>query len=1009
MPSFNKEVNIISANLGSIYASMSLRLGDFQGNINSAIRGFEELNNAGNRAKGGVQSAGETLNKTGKGLTTFGNTMTKTVTLPILGAGAAGIKMGMDMEAGAVKVSTVADMTKISMDDITSGIKNLSNETGVSTNELNEALYNSISASVDTADAMGFVSDATKLAKAGFADIGSTIDVLTTIMNSYGYEASEVTKISDILIQSQNLGKLTVSQLSTAMGKVIPTAKAAGVGIEQVSSAYVEMTKAGVGVNESTTYINSMLNELSKSGTKVDKTLRQVSGKSFKELMDSGSSVGDALAILDKNAKSNGKTLGDLFGSAEAAKAGFILAEEGGEKFNETLKKLGSSAGSTETAFDKVSNTTKEKFIRTLNESKNQLMEFGTKLLPVVDKALDSFGGLLDKFNELSPSTQDWVLKMAMGAAVVGPFAGGIGRLTGGVGTLLMTGPKIAGFFGTFGSGAATAAGAATTAGSAAAVAGGTAGFGALAGGIGGAIATVAPWLAGAAAIGGAAYGVYKVLDTDVVPAVDMFADSWGVVTDTVNGTGEIVATETFKISEGTKTAVQGYLDFRDQSLGALREWGTGITEITEENLINWITKNTEYTDGLIAANNIKREEELLKISEFYLGLEGLDQESKEALIRQNDTYYTDLNKKVEEATTAQNEIITKVKNGELELNAQTMNEIIMLENSKADNVIRILSEEEKEVAVLQQRMKENSVRENTEQASEIIKKSIETKDNKIKAAQEEFEGVIKFLEEQKSKGIIISDEQYSEIIDTARQRRDDAISAAEEEKAGVVKKMEEMGIDLENTVDTDTGEILTKWDVFWRDVKKTFNTGGNDANTEVDKAGDTVNQTMSTSMSSMERTIGTSVDNSARKLGSLANDINKIPTSKTVNITVNETFKQYGRPTAGGNQVGRFNTGTRSFEGGRAIVHDSMTMGTGEIMDLPGGTRIYPHDVSVQMAREAAKEVAREFAKENKQQTPGGNLTLSIKEFINNREQDIEDLADELAFYLRERGLGGA
>ncbi|WP_201747363.1 phage tail tape measure protein [Clostridium perfringens] len=827
------------------------------------------------------------------------------------------------------------------------------------------------------------------------------------MLNSYGLEASEVARISDVLIQSQNLGKLTVEQLSSSMGKIIPTAKAAGVGIEQVSSAYVEMTKAGVSVEESTTYVNSMFNELNKSGTKVDKTLRQVSGKSFKELMESGASVGDALAILDKHAKSNNKTLGDLFGSSEAAKAGFILAEEGGEKFNETLKKLGNSAGSTESAFDKVSNTTQAKFMKTLNESKNSLMEFGTKLLPIVDKSLDTFGGLLDKFNELSPSTQDWVLKMAMGAAVVGPVARGLGSVVNGAGVLISTGPKIASFFGAFGSGATAAAGAATTAGSAAAVAGGAGGFGALVGGIGGALAAVAPWVAGAAVVGGAAYGIYKTLDQDVVPAVDMFKDSWETVTDTVNGTGEIVAVESFKISEGTKEAVQGYLDFRDESLSAIREWGAGVVEITDESLLGWITKNNEYTESLIATNNQKREEELIKISEFYLELEGLDQASKEALIRQNDTYYTDLNKKVEEATNAQNEIITKIKNGEVELNTQTMNEIINLENSKADNVIRILSEEEKEVAVLQQRMKENSVRETTEQASEIIKKSIETKEGKIKAAREEFEGVIKFLEEQKSRGIVISDEQYSQIIDTARQRRDEAISTAEEEKNGVVQKMKEMGIDIENTIDTDTGEILSDLDKFWKSIKKVFGQGGEDANTEVSKAGDKVNQTMSTSMSSMERTVGTSVDNASRKLGGLANDIHNIPNSKTVNITVNETFKQYGRPTAGGNQMGRYNTGTRSFEGGRAIVHDSMTMGTGEIMDLPGGTRIYPHDVSIQMAREAAKEVAKEFAKESKANNSGiRDLNLNIKEFNNMREQDVADLADEIAFYLRETRL---
>ena len=167
----------MSANLGSIYSSLELKLGNFEKNINSAIRGFEELNDAGKNVKGGIQSAGETLSKAGKEMSVFGGKMTKTVTLPIVGAGAAAIKMGMNMESGVAKILTVADLSKTSMEDITSGITELSNETGVSTNELNEALYNAISASVDTADAMGFVGDATKLAKAGFADIGSTIDV----------------------------------------------------------------------------------------------------------------------------------------------------------------------------------------------------------------------------------------------------------------------------------------------------------------------------------------------------------------------------------------------------------------------------------------------------------------------------------------------------------------------------------------------------------------------------------------------------------------------------------------------------------------------------------------------------------------------------------------------------------------------------------------------------------------------------------------------------------------
>ena len=76
-----------------------------------------------------------------------------------------------------MKVTTVADMSKISVDKITTSIMGMSNQTGISTGELNEALYQTISAGVDTAHSVEFLADATKLSEAGFAEIGSTIDV----------------------------------------------------------------------------------------------------------------------------------------------------------------------------------------------------------------------------------------------------------------------------------------------------------------------------------------------------------------------------------------------------------------------------------------------------------------------------------------------------------------------------------------------------------------------------------------------------------------------------------------------------------------------------------------------------------------------------------------------------------------------------------------------------------------------------------------------------------------
>ena len=116
------------------------------------------------------------------------------------------------------------------------------------------------------------------------------MDVLTTILNAYGLEATEVTNVSDMLIQTQNLGKTTVAELSSAMGKVIPTANANSVALDQLCTGYAIMTANGVATAESTTYMNSMLNELGKTGSTTDTILREKTGKSFGELMSSGSS-----------------------------------------------------------------------------------------------------------------------------------------------------------------------------------------------------------------------------------------------------------------------------------------------------------------------------------------------------------------------------------------------------------------------------------------------------------------------------------------------------------------------------------------------------------------------------------------------------------------------------------------------------------------------------------------------------------------------------------------------
>lgn len=367
-------------------------------------------------------------------------------------SGAAGAVLGgsvmlaSNFEDAMAKVNTIADTSAVSLDDLTGQIMDLSNQTGISAEDIADATYNAISAGQNTADAVSFVANATSLAKAGFTDTASAIDVLTTIMNAYGLEASEVGKVSDMLINTQNKGKTTVAELASSMGKVIPTAKSMNVGLDQLSAGYAIMTAKGIATAESTTYMNSMLNELGKGGTGVSNILKEKTGKSFQELMAGGKSLGDVLQILQDYANESGKSFNDLWSSSEAGKAGLTLLSGGVGEFNAMAKDMVASTGATSEAMSKLE-TPSQKAKVAMTQLKNAGITLGQTALSALSPLIDNLASGVEKltkwFTSLSPGIQQVILVVLALVTALGPVLIFVGKLISSVGTIMTMAPQI--------------------------------------------------------------------------------------------------------------------------------------------------------------------------------------------------------------------------------------------------------------------------------------------------------------------------------------------------------------------------------------------------------------------------------------------------------------------------------------------------------------------------------------------------------------------------------------
>lgn len=418
--------------------------------IDKSIKGAEKSAKGFGKAAEGAKKSLFSLAGAGKGLKDlggkfealggkvkkFGNGLSKTM-LPVAAALTGGTKMFMDLDTSIRKVSTLTNKEVLPVSQIRDETRRISDMSGIAQKEIAESMYDALSSGVDPSKVVGFTESGIKLVKAGFTDMPTVIDATTTVLNAYGEEAYEVSKIHDIMVKTQDKGKITVDQLGQSIGRVIPIAASAGVNLDQLGATYSILTAQGIQATEATTYTRSMLAELTKTGSTADKVLRQKTNKSFRELMKDGRNLGDVLNILNEAAVASGQSLGDMFGNVNAINAANALFKEGPEAFNQMLAEMNNATGSVDANFNEMMGPA-EKWNRTVNKVKNNLIDLGAAASPVLDPLIDKISELSDWFKKLDDSTKGTIVQWALLLIAAGPLIAIFGTIFGVFGKVFM-------------------------------------------------------------------------------------------------------------------------------------------------------------------------------------------------------------------------------------------------------------------------------------------------------------------------------------------------------------------------------------------------------------------------------------------------------------------------------------------------------------------------------------------------------------------------------------------
>lgn len=348
-------------------------------------------------------------------------------------------KGALDYQDSVAKVTTLLDMSKTSVGDLQDMFLGLSNATGLSASSVAEAGYQALSASVDYEHLGSFLETATSLAKVGFTDTATATDVLTTAINAYGMQSSDANDIAQKLVQTQNLGKTTVSELASSMGRVIPIASSSNVSLDNLTTAYALLTKNGISTAQSTTYMAAMLNELSDSGTDVGSTLEDRTGKSFQELMADGWSLSDVLGLLKQAADDSGKGFNELWGQSTAGAAAMTLLNAGSKEWNSTMEVMQGNTDVLGEGLEKL-HTPAQMMREALNQLKNSGIELGMSLIevlaPIIEQVATAISNLTTWFNGLDDGTKRTIVTVLGLVAAATPVIGVISGIVSAIGFL---------------------------------------------------------------------------------------------------------------------------------------------------------------------------------------------------------------------------------------------------------------------------------------------------------------------------------------------------------------------------------------------------------------------------------------------------------------------------------------------------------------------------------------------------------------------------------------------
>lgn len=403
-----------------------------------------------------IKAVGDSIKHVGDRIAGIGQSLTTTVTMPIVGAFGASAKAAMDWETAFTGVQKTVDATDAEYQQLATNIKKMATETASSANDIAGVME--IAGQLGITGVDGLTTFTKTMVELGDTTNLSAEDAATALarfMNITGENSTDVDKLGSAIVDLGNNFATSESEIVEMSTRLASAGTIAGLSSTDILALATAMSSVGIQAEAGGTAMSQTLKTIANSVADFkdgeEESLYAIADVAQMKAADFARAW-ETDPITAIHAFISG--LSDMKDNEENV---FAMLEDMGMKGIRQSNMLQSLALASNMLGDAVKTSSEaykentaltaeaEKRYATMAAKISQLkaritevaIEIGETLVPYIEKAMTFIEGLVEKWKALDDEQKESILKFAAIAAAIGPVLLVVGKLIASVGSVV--------------------------------------------------------------------------------------------------------------------------------------------------------------------------------------------------------------------------------------------------------------------------------------------------------------------------------------------------------------------------------------------------------------------------------------------------------------------------------------------------------------------------------------------------------------------------------------------